>query len=51
MTHDFRPSASSLFASFGWDESPAVVAALGWHFSSARAAEKGVSWLLLTPTL
>jgi hypothetical protein len=50
MTHHFRPSASSLIASFGWDVSPAVVAALGWHFSSARAAEKELGWLLLLLT-
>ena len=44
MHREFRPSMSSLIGSFGWDISPAIVAAVGWHFASGPAAEKGLRW-------
>jgi len=51
MTRIYKPKASSLWASFVWDFSPALIALIGYGFAHGGASAKGLGWLVLVATV
>lgn len=47
MKRSYRPSISSLFFSFLWGISPAVVALVGYLIAHEEASDKGLIWFLV----
>ena len=51
MKRTYKPNTSSLFGSFLWDFSPAIIAIIGYRFAHAGATAKGLGWLLVVGTV